>query len=69
MTEPTNLPEAIQVEVSRLRETIAETKRLMPDGNINWVFYTMAIAAAEQAVREQDSVAMVRMLSELREME
>jgi hypothetical protein len=69
MTEPTSLPEAIQAEVARLRNTMADTEALLPSARTNWVFYTMAIEAAETAVREQDTVAMVRLLPELRGME
>ena len=65
-----DLPTLVQEEVARLRGTIAETKALFPGGNqVNFFFYNMAIAEAERAVREQDVVAMVNMLSELREME
>ena len=64
-----SLPEQIQGEVARLRETIAETKRLLPNGNVNWVFYDAAIAAAEKAVREQDAVAMIELLPHLKTLE
>ena len=64
-----SLPQAIQNEVARLRETIAKTKRLLPNANTNWLFYDTIIAMAERAVREQDTVAMLRILPELKEME
>ena len=64
-----SLPEKIQDEVARLRETIAETKRLLPNGSISWIFYNAAIAEAERAVREQDAVAMIRILQNLKSME
>ena len=64
-----SLPQAVQNEVARLRETIAETKRLLPNAKTVWVFYEAAIAKAERAVREQDTVAMLRILPELKEME
>jgi hypothetical protein len=63
------MAKAIQHEVVRLRETIAETKRLLPDAETNWFFYDTMIALAERAVREQDAVAMLRILPELQEME
>ena len=64
-----SLPEQIQDEVARLRETMAETKRLLPNGSISWVFYEAAISEAERALREQDTVAMIRILPELKSME
>jgi parvulin-like peptidyl-prolyl isomerase len=64
-----SLPQAIQNEVARVRETVAETKRLLPDADTNWFFYDTMIAMAERAVREQDTVAMLRILPELQEME
>ena len=64
-----SLPEQIQDEVARLRETIAETKRLLPLSLISWVFYDAAISEAERAVREQDTVAMIKILPELKSME
>lgn len=59
----------VQIEVARLRETIATTKALIPNGRANFIFYDLAIAEAERAVREQDTVALCRILPELREME
>jgi len=64
-----SLPEQIQDEVARLRETIAETKRLFQLSLISWVFYDAAISEAERAVREQDTVAMIKILPELKSME
>lgn len=70
MTQEQNisLPEAVQVEVARLREIMAETKRLLPNSQVSWVFYEAAIAEAELAVREQDAVTLVRILPELKGM-
>ena len=59
----------VQKEVVRLRELIATIKALMPDRRINFICYDLAIDAAEKAVREQDAVALCRILPELREME
>ena len=59
----------VQKEVARLRETIATTKALIPNGQANFIIYELAISAAEKAVREQDAVALSRILPELREME
>jgi hypothetical protein len=67
--ETISLPEAIQNEVARLRETMAETKRLLPDARVSWVFYHGIINAAEKAVREQDTVTMIQLLPELKEMD
>ena len=65
----TDISSEVQKEVARLRETIATTKALLPDGKINWFFYDVAISEAERAVREQDTVALLRILPELKEME
>lgn len=64
-----DLSSQVQSEVARLRETMAMTKALLPNGNINWFFYEVAIAEAEKAVREQDAVALIRILPQLQEME
>jgi hypothetical protein len=59
----------VQKEVARLRDMIATTKALMPGGNVNFIFYDLAIAEAERAVREQDTIALIKILPELREMQ
>lgn len=59
----------VQKEVARLRETITVTKTLLPDARANFFFYDIAIDAAEKAIREQDAVALLRLLPALREME
>ena len=64
-----DLPSEIQKEVARLRDTIATTKALLPNGQGYFGFYELYIDAAEKAVREHDTVAMVRLLPELQEME
>ena len=64
-----SLPKQVQDEVARLRNMIAETKALLPGGNVNWAAYEFAIAAAEKAVREQDAATLARLLPELRSME
>lgn len=58
----------VQKEVARIREMIAETKALLPNGTANFIIYEMTIAEAERAVREQDAAALVKMLPELRGM-
>ena len=58
----------VQKEVARIREMISETKALLPNGNVNFIIYEMTIAEAERAVREQDAVALVKMLPELQGM-
>ena len=60
---------AVQEEVARLREMIATVKALAPNGRVNFFFYDMAIKEAERAIREQDAIALVRILPELKEME
>ncbi|MFU8773574.1 MAG: hypothetical protein ACNA8H_14300 [Anaerolineales bacterium] len=62
------LPEEVQKEVARLREMIAETKALLPNNQANFIFYEVAIAEAERAIREQDAVALIRILPELQQM-
>ena len=62
------LPEEVQKEVARLRNMITETKELLPNNQANFIFYDIAIAEAERAVREQDVVALVRILPELQKM-
>lgn len=59
----------VQKEVSRLRDMITTTKTLMPNSQINFIVYEIAIHRAEKAVREQDAVTLCRILPELREME
>ena len=59
----------VQKEVARIREMIATTRALMPDRQVNFIFYDMVIEKAERAVREQDAVTLCRILPELREME
>jgi len=59
----------VQKEVARIREMIAITRALMPDRQVNFIFYDMVIETAERAVREQDAVTLCRILPELREME
>jgi hypothetical protein len=63
-----NLSEEVQNEVKRIREMIAETKALLPHTKMNWFIYDGVLSEAERAVREQDAVALVRILPELREM-
>ena len=65
----TSLPEQIQNEITRLETMIAETNA-MPLGNrVNWIAYEMVIREAKRAVREQDTVAMLRILPELQGLE
>jgi hypothetical protein len=64
-----NLPGEVQQEVARMRNMIAEMKTLLPDANVSFIAYEMMIAEAERAVREQDTVALIRILQELQDME
>ena len=63
-----DISNAVQGEVVRLREMIAFTKAKFPTGKVNFIAYDMIIAEAERAVREQDAVALCRILPELKEM-
>lgn len=58
----------VQEEVARIRDMISTSKALLPNANVNYAIYEMMIAEAERAVREQDTTALVKLLSELREM-
>ena len=60
---------AVQAEVTRVREMIAETKVLLPKGNVNFAFMEMTLDEADRAVREQDTTALVRLLPELKEID
>jgi hypothetical protein len=64
-----DISSAVQKEVARLRDMIATTNALIPNGSASFIFYEMAIAEAERAVREQDAVALIKILSELRDMQ
>ena len=59
----------VQKEVNRIREMIAKTKALLPNGNVNFYFYELIITEAEKAIREQDVVALIRLLPELKSMQ
>ena len=61
----TSLSQEVQNEVLRIRDEIATTKALLPKGRANFVLYEMTLDEAERAVREQDAVALVRILPEL----
>ena len=63
-----DISNAIQNEVTRIRNMISETKTLFPDANINFAIYEMTLASADKAVREQDAVALIKILPELKEM-
>jgi len=64
-----NISSAVQNEVERIRKMITETKALLPNGNVNFSFYELTLAEADRAVREQDAVALVRILPELKAMQ
>lgn len=65
-----DISSAVQSEISRIREMITTTKELLPNVRINFgFFYEMILAEAERAVREQDAVALVKILPELRDMQ
>lgn len=64
-----DISSAVQNEVGRIREMIATTKALLPNGNVNFSFYELTLAEADRAIREQDAVALVRILPELKAMQ
>ena len=63
-----SLSEEVQNEVKRVREMIAETKALLPRTHVNFGIFEVTLYDAEKAVREQDTVALVRLLPELKNM-
>lgn len=69
MTSGADISSEAQKEVARLREMIATTKILLPHGNVNFFFYEVVIEEAERAIREQDAVALCRILPDIRGME
>lgn len=64
-----DISSAVQNEVKRIRDMIAETKALLPNGNVNFAFYELTLSEADKAVREQDVVALVRLLPVLQKMQ
>lgn len=64
-----DISSAVQNEVCRIREMITDTKSLFPTRNINFSFYEMILREADRAVREQDIVALVKILPELQGMD
>lgn len=64
-----DISSAVQGEVKRIREIISTTKALLPNGRVNFFFYDLTLAEAERAIREQDVVALCRILPELQEMQ
>jgi len=58
--------EATQVEMARIRDTISTTKALLPDRNVNFICYEMMINEAEKAIREQDTVKLIKLYQELK---
>ena len=64
-----DISQEVQKEVSRIQDMISTTKALLPNGQCNFIFYEMLISQAEKAVREQDAVALVCLLPELRKMQ
>ena len=55
----------VQIEVARIREMITITQTLLPNDNVNFMMYEMTLDAADRAVREQDVVALIKLLPEL----
>jgi len=56
----------VQKEVARLRDMIATSQKMLPNSNVSFIFYYLAIVEAERAVREQDAVALIKILPVLR---
>ena len=65
----TDLILAVQEEVARLRDMISTAKALLPTSNVNFIAYEIAIGLAEKAIREHDTVSLIRMLPDLQTME
>jgi len=59
----------VQKQVARIRGMMNTIKVFLPDSNVNFIVYDSVIARAEKAVREQDAVALCRILPILREMD
>ena len=57
-----------QAQVTRIRDMITTTKILLPDGNVNFGFYELELNQAEKAIREHDTVSLIRLLPELKGM-
>jgi len=65
---PEDILTQTQSEVVRIRDMISTTKVLLPDGNVNFGFYELALNQAEKAIREHDTVLLIRILRELKGM-
>ena len=63
-----SLIEQVQNEVTRIREMITTTQTLIPNGRCNFWIYEAVLRSAEKAIREQDTVQLINLLSELKEM-
>lgn len=59
----------LQKEVARINDMISTTKALLPNGNVNFAICEMVIERAEEAIREQDVIAMVRLLPQLKKID
>ena len=68
-TEEKDLSSQVQIEVARLRDTISAINALLPNSKHSFIFYDLVIASAKKAIRDQDAVALCRLLPELRSME
>ena len=64
-----NVIEAVQKETIRIREMISETKALLPHIKGNFVLYEMLLQQADKAILEQDTVALIKLLPELKKCE
>jgi hypothetical protein len=63
-----NIIEAVQEQITRIREQLAEIERLLPNHQGNFVIYEIYLSAAEAAIERQDVVALVRILPDLQQM-
>lgn len=64
-----DLLSAVQDEFNRIREMITEVKTLLPKRNVSFYFYELILNEADKAIREHDTVALLRLLPELKAME
>jgi hypothetical protein len=68
MSEQSNLISAMFEQMNRAREILSEY-RSIPQGAFGAAFIQDSIARAEKAISENDIVAMVRCLEELKEIQ
>lgn len=65
---PNNILNEVQDEVTRIRNMIAETNICVPNSNINWCIYILTLKDADRAIREHDTISLIKLLPKLEEM-